>query len=278
MRCIVIFLMAMLHSIPSHAQTRTSTTATASTSAQATSTQMDSADRTAAQYWGLPLEDYRRYQALMKGVRGAISDPRISPIEVLGIHARDEAERRKYAEMFARLMAEDTQRVLQFQLEYDRAFRRLHPKLVALDFGSGTRRPDGLQATLASAPTLPAPTAANAPMAAGMSRAPSVSAGDRILVFTRDNCGDCDDLVRRAMTLVRQGVVLDLYIVGARSGEEAQGYARRVALDPASVSDRRVTLNVDGGTFARILPQQRSLPALVRKRGESLVQLAPTEL
>jgi integrating conjugative element protein (TIGR03759 family) len=174
-------------------------------------------------------------------------------------------------------MAEDTQRVLQFQLEYDRAFKRLHPKLVALDSGAGSRRPEGLKAALASAPTLPVSATTSAPMVAGMSRAPSVSAGDRVLVFTRDECTQCDDIVQRCMTLARQGVAVDLYVVDA-SGDEAQRYARRLALDPALVRDRRVTLNVDGGTFARVLPQQRGLPALVRMRGESLVQLALSEL
>jgi integrating conjugative element protein (TIGR03759 family) len=274
MRRMAVILIA-LQAAAVQAQTRTSTTAT---TAQAAPTQVDNVDRSAAQYWGLTLEDYRRYQALMKGVRGAISDPRISPIEVLGIHARDDAERRKYAEMFARLMAEDTQRVLQFQLEYDRAFRRLHPKLVALDFGSGSRRPEGLQAALASAPALPVSASPAAPTAAAMSRAPSVSAGDRLLVFTRDDCTPCDDLVQRATSLARQGVPVDLYVVGARSGDEAQRYARRLALDPALVSATRITLNVDGGTFARVLPQQRDLPAVVRKRGESVVRLALSDL
>jgi integrating conjugative element protein (TIGR03759 family) len=133
MKCLAAILVA-LHFAVAQAQTRTTTTS--ATTAQASQTKVESADHSAARYGGLTIDDYRRYQALMNGVRGAISDPRISPIEVLGIHARDDAERRKYAEMFARLMAEDTQRVLQFQLEYDRAFRRLHPKLVALDFGA----------------------------------------------------------------------------------------------------------------------------------------------
>lgn len=224
----------------------------------------------AAQYWGLPLEDYRRYQTLMKGVRGAISDPRISPIEVLGIHARDAAERRKYAEMFARLMAEDTQRVLQFQREYDQAFKRQHPRLVALDLAPGTRPPATSQAALT--------TLASQSPVTGMSRAPSVVAGDRVLVFTREGCGDCDDLVRRVVPLVRHGAVVDLYVVGAGSGDDVRRYARRIALDPALVNDRSITLNVDAGVFSRVLPQQRQLPALVRKRGESVMQLALSDL
>jgi len=276
MRSIAILILSAHAAVASHAQTRTSTTAT--TSAQIAPTQADISDRTAAQYWDLSLDDYRRYQILMKGVRGAISDPRISPIEVLGIHARDDAERRRYAEMFARLMAEDTQRVLLFQRAYDLAFRRLHPTLVALDFAARMPGPEPLQTSLASAPTLPGSTTENPPVIAGMSRVPSLSPGDRILVFTREGCSDCDTLVQQALAHAHRGVVVDLYVVGARSADEAQQYARRVALDPALVSDHRVTLNIDGGTFARALPRRPGLPALVRKRGESLVQLATSDL
>lgn len=263
------------HAVSAQAQTGRTTTSTTTT--QAAQTQAESADHSVARHWGLTLDDYRRYQALMKGVRGAISDPRISPIEVLGIHARDDAERRKYAEMFARLMAEDTQRVLQFQLEYDRAFRRLHPQLVAFD--SSSARPPSVRTTVSATP--PAATAqepASAGGNAGMSRPPAVAPGDRVLVFTRADCPACDDLVQRAAAAAGQGVVVDLYLVGARSVDEAQGYARRVALDAALVNAGRVTLNLDGGTFARVLPRQKDLPALVRKRGEGLAQLAPADL
>lgn len=111
-----------------------------------------------------------------------------------------------------------------------------------------------------------------------MSRPPAVAPGDRVLVFTRADCPACDDLVQRAAAAAGQGVVVDLYLVGARSVDEAQGYARRVALDAALVNAGRVTLNLDGGTFARVLPRQKDLPALVRKRGEGLAQLAPADL
>ena len=259
------------------AQAQTGRTTTSATTTQAAQTQAESADQSLARHWGLTLDDYRRYQGLMKGIRGAISDPRISPIEVLGIHARDDAERRRYAEMFARLMAEDTQRVLQFQLEYDRAFRRLHPQLVAFD-SSSARLPN--VRTMASAPrsAAQAPAAASASAFAGMSRPPAVAPGDRVLVFTRADCPECDQLVQRAASAAGQGVAVDLYLVGARSMDEAQGYARRVALDAALVNAGRVTLNLDGGTFSRVLPRQRDLPALVRKRGESLAQLSPSDL
>jgi integrating conjugative element protein (TIGR03759 family) len=249
---------------------------------QAGSTTLDAADRASAQYWGLSVEDYRRYQLLMKGVRGAVSDPRISPIEVLGIHARSDAERRRYAEMFARLMVDDAQRLLQFQTEYEHAVHRLYPRLVALDLGAAAHPPGGLQPALVSAPqqpivsAQPQDTGALAP--AAFSTPPAVSAGDRLLVFARDGCPPCDFAVDRALAHARAGIAVDLYVVGARSADEVQRLARRLGVEPALVGSGRVTLNLDRGTYARVLPGAPALPAVVRKRGDSFDTLREGEL
>ena len=69
----------------------------------------------------------------MQGIRGSISPSTISPIEVLGIHARDEAERQRYAEAWARIMYEDAGRILAFQQAYDAAVKRLYPNQPLID-------------------------------------------------------------------------------------------------------------------------------------------------
>ncbi|MGB5830583.1 MAG: TIGR03759 family integrating conjugative element protein, partial [Thiohalocapsa sp.] len=68
-----------------------------------------------ADTWQISESEWRRYQSLMEGVRGSISPANLSPIEVLGIHARDEAERRRYAERWAQMMRDDADRILAFQ-------------------------------------------------------------------------------------------------------------------------------------------------------------------
>ncbi len=65
--------------------------------------------------WGLSETEWRRYRSLTESIRDSISPPTISPIEVLGIHARDGLERRRYAEAWARTMREDVDRILAFQ-------------------------------------------------------------------------------------------------------------------------------------------------------------------
>jgi integrating conjugative element protein (TIGR03759 family) len=88
-----------------------------------------------AQAWGLAETEWRRYQSLMQGIRGSVSPETISPVEVLGIHARDEAERRRYAELWAQAMWEDAERILAFQRAYVEAGRRLYPGVPLIDPG-----------------------------------------------------------------------------------------------------------------------------------------------
>ena len=83
-------------------------------------------DENRRQQWGLSPKEWARYKILMQGIRGSISPATISPIEVLGTHARNNQERRKYAELWAQMRHEDIGRVLAFQRAYDEAFDKLY--------------------------------------------------------------------------------------------------------------------------------------------------------
>lgn len=122
-------------------QTDTAPRATHSTNSTAVAQRQR--DLFEARLWGIDLDDLQRARQLMQGPRGAFSVSNISPVEVLGIHARTPAEKRKYAELFARLMVEDSERVLAFQREYDAAVKRLYPDIKVVDF-RGQRVPTAL--------------------------------------------------------------------------------------------------------------------------------------
>jgi hypothetical protein len=86
---------------------------------------LDAKDLLSSQLWGLSQEEMTRVKALQQGPRAAFSVPNLSPIEVLGIHARNDAERRKYAEMLARIVEDDVKRTLVFQQAFQDAMLRL---------------------------------------------------------------------------------------------------------------------------------------------------------
>lgn len=97
-------------------------------------TQLDAADLLLGQMWGLDQQEMVRARILRHGPRGAFSVENMSPLEMLGIHARHEGERRRYAEAFARALHEDVERSLAWEREVRAAMLRLYGKQPLVDF------------------------------------------------------------------------------------------------------------------------------------------------
>ncbi|MFN3493259.1 MAG: hypothetical protein ACK40L_02005 [Hydrogenophaga sp.] len=101
--------------------------------------QLDANDLLVADIWGLSPSEMVRAKVLLKGPRAAFSVENLSPVEALGIHARDEAERRKYAEMFARALQSDVERSLAWNRAFQEAQSRLYPGQPVLDFSGQSK-------------------------------------------------------------------------------------------------------------------------------------------
>lgn len=237
---------------PAPAQEEPSSQSASSESSTPTeSSRLTASEGAQSQRWGLSETEWRRYQTLMQGIRGRLS-PDISPIEALGIHARDEAERQRYAEMWAQAMRQDTERVLQFQRAYDAAWRRLYGNELLID---PTNLPGAQQAAL--------------------------QPGDRILFFTRAGCGHCDTLLQALLAKVRDvpELGLDIYLVGSGNDDGAvRQWANAHAIPGELVRSRAVTLNHDNDTLMRVSRLTGTVPYLVRRRGEQLARIDPASL
>lgn len=203
--------------------------------------------------WGLSEAEWQRYKLLMQGIRGSISPPTISPIEVLGIHARDEDERRRYAELWARAMREDVDRILAFQRAYDEAGKRLYPNEQLIDVSR-----------------LPARSI----------NASALQPGDRVLFFTRPGCPVCDSLLAKLLKRIDEVAGIDLYIAGVKTGDDqaVRAWAVDHGIDPAWVRNRRVTLNHEAGVLKRLTEGKGEIPYLLRRRGEDVSALRASEL
>ena len=110
-------------------------------------------DTLQAQLWGLNADEMQRALVLAKGPRAAFSVANLSPIEVLGIHARTPAERRKYAEAFARAHHQDVERVLAWNQAFTQAMQQLYPAEPVIAY-TGTDRPQ-VDPALAAAAGVP---------------------------------------------------------------------------------------------------------------------------
>lgn len=211
-------------------------------------------DLTRARLWDLSEVEWHRYKQLMQGIRGSISPSTISPIEVLGIHARDEAERQRYAEAWARAMREDVDRILAFQRAYDAAGKHLYPNQPLIDIDRlprKTKETNTFQST------------------------------DRLLFFTRADCPACDRLMNTLLKRIDDVSGIDIYLTEVAPEDDAavREWASIHKIDLEGVRSRRITLNHDGGALDKLTSGQGKVPYILRRRGgEELSQIRASDL
>lgn len=188
-------------------------------------------DEQRAEDWGLLAEDWARYRQLQQGPLGVYS-PNLDPLTALGIEARNDEERRRFAELQVRAESARVSKELAYQRAYDQAWKRLYPTLQMVTLTTDNSSPARLQGN------------------------------GRLALFIEDNCITCNLQVKKLQAAGRE---FDLYMVGSDNDDaRLRQWAQRVALDPRSVRERRVTLNHDAGRWAS-LGVVGDLPALVRE-------------
>ena len=228
-------------------------------------------EKNLAKRWGLSTADWQRYRSLMQGIRGAVSPATLSPIEVLGIHARNNNERRQYAEQWAMMMRDDAERILAFQQAYDEAQQRLYADTPLIDVDKLARFTANKKASISRTKKSPN----NAPL----------DGQDRVLFFTATECPACDALLERLLSKLSQIAGLDVYFLNVASDDDEliRQWARLRKIKPEWVQSQRVTLNRDAGVLDKLsesigLPQQKidaqHSPVILRRRGDVLSPLS----
>lgn len=204
-------------------------------------------------HWELEVTELERAKALRESFRQYISDRQISPLEVLGIHARSDAERNRYARRWAMLMIEDAERVLAFQRAYDAAVRDLVGEQPLVDL---TQLPVRSSSTPAFLPT------------------------DRLAVFVNLDCAVCGEVLARVFRVGRQIDGVDVYVLDLVDGDKAalHAWASRQGIPPMAVHARRITLNFDNGLLERVHPRADEVPVVLRRRGDRFAPVDPWEL
>lgn len=208
-------------------------------------------------YWQLSVDEWQRYQSLMQGMRGAVSQPTISPLEVLGIHARTTEERTYYAERWAQMMFQDTEQVLAFQQAYDTAFKKLFGDVPIVD-----------PITSHQASSLP-----------------RLQAGDRLLYFTDTQCAACNQGLKQliqAQQHDRREIAIDIYLIDTSADllgdQQARTWASEQAIPPALVTTRQVTINHANGLHHEHLSPEDTLPAIVIQYANGTHQRHPNPI
>ena len=182
-----------------------------------------------ARDWGLEVEEWARYQQLMQGPLGLYS-PGLDPLTALGIEARDDDERRRYAERQVMTEAERAGKLLAYQRAYDAAWQQLYP---------------GLQPLPITEPTASQPNTST----------------DRLVVFVQPDCPACK---QRVQQLQADGQRFDLFLVdSAQDDDRLRHWVREAGIAPDKVRSGDITLNHDAGRW-RALGLDGELPAVLR--------------
>ncbi|MBO9356024.1 TIGR03759 family integrating conjugative element protein [Bordetella petrii] len=230
-RHLVPILLLTALQLPASAQQAPQQTSTAQPGRTSQSQVAHSQDARLAKEWGLRDDEFARYRELMEGPLGSYS-PNLDPLSALGIEARTDEERRRYAELQVQAEARRVQKLLAYQRAYDDAWQRLNPEMQRVNL---------------------------------LSETPSnaiVRGSGRMAVFIKDGCLACGQLVQR---LQSSGTEFDLYMVDSRQDDaRIRDWAKRTNVDPAHVRSGIITLNHDSGRWLSLgLPGD--LPAVVRE-------------
>ena len=223
------------------------------TETQIEATSLSDTARRKSAAWNLNESEWHRYEELMQGIRGSVSATALSPIEVLGIHARDDAERRRYAERWARAMYEDAERILAFQRAYDTAVRQLVGDQRLIDTN---RYPEDQAA------------------------ATMFTDRDRLLLFVRTECPACDAVVTKVLSHSDRVAGIDIYLTDADelTERDIRQWAREQSIDAGWVRSRRVTLNRDDGVLRSINRKAAEPPLVFLRRDDQTRAVSYAEL
>ncbi len=222
-------------------------------------------DQERMRMYGLNEDEWRRYQTVLSGPRG-LGRPPLDPIMELGITARTDTERRRYAEMAVRLERARVEGELAFDRAYSEAWKKLYPNESLINMA----RFEALR------------NEARKTSATQRSVSTKASAEERVLLFTRLDCTACnatvDAVVRRVST--KTGFAADIYFLGTRPSDNAaiQSWAAQRGIAPDLVRQRIITLNHDNATLAKLGRSAGSLPQVLRLNGGSASAVSLAEL
>lgn len=198
--------------------------------------------------WGLSENEFSRYEKLMEGVRGSISPDSISPIEVLGIHARTASEREKYARMWADMMEKDAERILAFQRAYDEVWKEKGGDIIDIS-------------AIRSQPATSALSQANNSLPKGESRTLT-------LLTKLESCSECDQKINTLLTslMVDKSLQLNVYFSDSENKPTSmiRQWAVKNGVQPELLKSKRITINHGSSIMKKHQITENQLPVVYK--------------
>ncbi len=193
----------------------------------ASKVQLTPAEQHQAVVWGLSQQEEARYVLLMQnrsGVYYSGSNLVVTPVDVLGINARTDAERVHYAQLSAFQDSIKQAKELAYQTAYDAARKQL-----IAQYGLQPIRPFDVS---------PFSPYKNAPV--------QLSPGDRLMLYVHP--GDNTVQITADLLKVMQkqsGIQLNVYFLGSPTQDKVVDWAKANNIPQSMVSSGAITLNMN---------------------------------
>ena len=216
------------------------------TSGQNSSVELSFTTAKKANSWGLKADEWKRYETIMEGPRGYWS-PGLDPLTALGVEAKTDAERMRYATLQVIAEFNRVEGELAYQRAYNQAFKKQFPNSVLIGEAQ-TTQPDFLKHQLPPS---------------GLQEVP-------VTLFVSLKCTLCDAIVSKAAASQKR---VDVYVMDAPSDDAIRKWAANVGIQPQQVQRRQVTLNHNKDELklvtgqATVMPEQ--LPLAFKRVGQA---------
>lgn len=223
-------------------------------------------DGAGREFWGLNEVEWTRYLKLMRGPQGRWT-PNEDPTFILGLHARTDYERKRYAKLQVNIEKKRTEQELAFVLAVTQAWEDMYPNMPLIDEGK-------LQA-YDNQMSIKAPVAQ---MSQGFDPGADVLPGDRFVVFIDDACTSCKKNVTTLLTKIIpvDGAGIDLYFL-QMSDQDIFQWAASLSLPQSLVGpNKRITLTKGDKGLLQLLAvaHQQEPTNYYRRRGQNYQPIA----
>lgn len=202
--------------------------------------------------WGITNEEMARYDELTSqgGIYSQLGKD-LTVLEVLGMEARSEAERQKYARLMVEQEIRYQQNVLAFEVAKMDVMKEKYPNMEIWYTKEELRQkslPDLLKG-LAS------------------------YQDKRLVIYVGDECdSDCQDYITKVRSSASSSTRVDIFFTNTRGDDKKlRDAVSKLGLNPKDIDGTTLTVNHDKGYFARLkVDGVKTLPMAVRldKTGE----------
>ena len=223
---------------------------------------------TMATLWGLTEEEILRYQEIINGPLGKWNKE-IDPIMALGIYAKNETDRKRYAELYAMQEFQLTEMTQHFQREYDKAFKQLFPGAKIIDHVL-------LQPYYENR--------AQKDLLSGRMPHSAFQSGDKVLYFVDIHCQSCRNQLRKLEKIIANGVKrfvgisIDIYVVNAKTEEDVRQWAINNQVNIDLVKNAQMTLNLDNGLQKQLNAASQKSSDFYLMRDEKTFAINPSHI